>query len=118
MALPRVQPIVPIRQKQPFDDPDWLFEFKYDGFRGLCHLERGRCWFVSRNNNVLSRLNALCAQVAAEIGVNDAILDGEVIVADGTGRPQSTTFSAAPGWPATWLSTSSGSTAPTFALCR
>jgi bifunctional non-homologous end joining protein LigD len=32
-------------------------------------------------------LDALCDQVAAEIGVDDAILDGEVIVADGTGRP-------------------------------
>ena len=22
--------------REPFDDPDWLFEFKYDGYRGLC----------------------------------------------------------------------------------
>jgi bifunctional non-homologous end joining protein LigD len=86
MTLPRVQPIIPIRRKEPFDDPDWLFDFKYDGFRGLCYLERGR-WFMSRNSNLLDHLNALCAQVAAEIGVDDAILDGEVIVADVTGRP-------------------------------
>jgi len=39
MTLPRVQPIVPTRRKEPFDDPDWLFELKYDGFRGLCYLE-------------------------------------------------------------------------------
>jgi bifunctional non-homologous end joining protein LigD len=87
MALPRMQPIIPIGRKAPFDDPDWLFDLKYDGFRGLCHLERGRCWFMSRNSNVLSRLNELCAQVAAEIGVDDAVLDGEVIVANRTGRP-------------------------------
>jgi hypothetical protein len=37
MTLPRVQPIIPISSKEPFDDPDWLFEFKYDGFRGLLY---------------------------------------------------------------------------------
>ena len=36
MALPRVQPIIPTWRREPFDDPEWLFEFKYDGFRGLC----------------------------------------------------------------------------------
>src|SRR5215471_14470737 len=51
VALPRVQPIIPTRRKEPFDDPDWLFEFKYDGFRGLCYLERSRNRFISRNGN-------------------------------------------------------------------
>jgi hypothetical protein len=40
MTLPRVQPIAPTWHKEPFDDPDWLFDFKYDGFRALCYLER------------------------------------------------------------------------------
>ena len=87
MTLPRVQPIIPTL-RAPFDDPSWVFELKYDGFRGLRYLERGHCRFISRNGNVLGRLDALCDQVAAEIRVDDAILDGEVIVADETGRPQ------------------------------
>ena len=37
---------------------------------------------------MLGRLDALCDQVAAEIRVDDAILDGEVIVTDETGRPR------------------------------
>ena len=87
MTLPRAQPIIPTWRKEPFDDPDWLFDCEYDGFRALCYLEEGRCRFVSRNGNVLSRLDALCDQVATEIEVDDAILDGEVIAADETGRP-------------------------------
>jgi ATP-dependent DNA ligase len=55
VTLPRVEPIIPTWRKEPFDDPVWLFEFKYDGFRGLCYLEQGRCRFVSRNGKVLSR---------------------------------------------------------------
>ena len=49
---------------EPFDDPEWLFEFKYDGFRGLRYLEHGSCRFISRNGNVLSRFEALGDQVA------------------------------------------------------
>ena len=48
MTLPRVQPIIPTRRKEPFDDPGWVFELKYDGFRALCYLEQGRGRFVSR----------------------------------------------------------------------
>jgi bifunctional non-homologous end joining protein LigD len=89
VTLPRVQPIIPTWRKEPFDDPEWLFEFKYDGFRGLCYLdEQGRCRFVSRNGNVLSRFDALSDQVGRLLNVDEAIIDGEVIVVDERGRPQ------------------------------
>jgi bifunctional non-homologous end joining protein LigD len=88
MPLPRVQPIIPTRRKEPFDDPDWLFDFKYDGFRGLCYLERGRGRFVSRNGNAFGRFAALGAEVASVLEANEAVIDGEVIAADETGRPQ------------------------------
>jgi len=43
---------------------------------------------ASRNGNVLSRFEALGDQVSAALDVDEAVIDGEVIVADGTGRPQ------------------------------
>jgi bifunctional non-homologous end joining protein LigD len=86
--LPRVQPIAPIRRTEPFDDPEWLFDLKYDGFRGLCYLEQGRCRMISRNGNLMSRFTGLGDRIAAALGMGDAILDGEVIAADETGRPQ------------------------------
>jgi bifunctional non-homologous end joining protein LigD len=88
MTLPRIQPIIPTLRKEPFDDPGWLFDIKYDGFRALCYLERGCCRLVSRNGNNFRRFDALAAEVAAALRVDEAILDGEVIVADETGRPQ------------------------------
>ena len=39
--------------KQPFDDLEWVFEFKYDGFRALNYIEDGRSWFASRSGNYL-----------------------------------------------------------------
>ena len=68
MMLPRIQPIIPIRRREPFDDPAWLFEFKYDGFRGLWYFDRGRGRFLSRNGNLMSRFDALADQVAASLG--------------------------------------------------
>jgi bifunctional non-homologous end joining protein LigD len=88
MTLPRVQPIIPTWKKEPFDDPEWLFDFKYDGFRALCYLERGRCRFISRNGNVLSRFEALGDQLAGMLQIDEAIIDGEVVAVDETGRPQ------------------------------
>lgn len=96
MTLPRVQPIIPTWRKEPFDHPDWLFDVKYDGFRAACYIEHGRCRFVSRGGNIFTRFDALseqvasalCHQVVCELGVDDAILDGEIIAVDQTGRPQ------------------------------
>jgi hypothetical protein len=45
--LPRVQPIAPVRRAAPFDDPEWLFDLKYDGCRALCYLEQGSCRLMS-----------------------------------------------------------------------
>ena len=86
--LPRVQPIAPIRRPEPFDDPEWVFDLKYDGFRGICYLEQGHCRLISRNGNRMNRFAGLSDQIAASLDVDDAILDGEVIAADETGRPQ------------------------------
>ena len=36
----------------------------------------------------MTRFDALCEQVAATLDVDDVIMDGEVIAADETGRPQ------------------------------
>jgi len=60
----------------------------------MCYVENGRCSLVSRRGNVFTRFDALgeqvasalCRDVVSELGVDEAILDGEVIVADETGR--------------------------------
>jgi bifunctional non-homologous end joining protein LigD len=86
--LPRVQPIASVRRTAAFDDPDWLFDLKYDGFRVLCYLEQGRCHLVSRSGTPMHRFAGLGDRIATSLDVGDAILDGEVIAADETGRPQ------------------------------
>jgi ATP-dependent DNA ligase len=65
--------------KEPFDDPDWLFEPKYDGFRALCYLEQRRNRLISRYSNIMSRFDVLAGQVAAapEVGRRHPLRRGD-----------------------------------------
>ena len=63
--------------KQAFDDPEYLFELKHDGFRGLVYLQDGESSLVSRNLKNL-RFDSLKKSLA-ELPVKNAILDGEII---------------------------------------
>ena len=39
------------RKPAPFDDPEWVFELKYYGFRWLAVIQGGRCELISRNRH-------------------------------------------------------------------
>jgi bifunctional non-homologous end joining protein LigD len=85
-VLPLVEPVIPERLDRPFDDPAWLFEPKYDGFRGLLYVTRRDCHFRSKRGNVLRRFQELCHWVRQELPVKEAILDGEIVALDAEGR--------------------------------
>jgi bifunctional non-homologous end joining protein LigD len=36
----------------PFDDPGWVFEDKYDGFRMVAEIRRGKVALYSRNGKI------------------------------------------------------------------
>ena len=76
------------RLRTPFDDPDWLFEVKYDGFRALAFIEGGECRLVSRNDHTYKRFLDLQRVLPADIAAKDAIIDGELVVLDAEGKAQ------------------------------
>jgi len=86
VALPRVAPILPTIRRDPFNHPDWLFEPKYDGFRGVLYLSRTRCVLYSKRGNLMGRFQGLADQVRAELPRREVILDGEIIALDDEGR--------------------------------
>jgi hypothetical protein len=49
---------------------------------------------VSRNRNRFRHLDSLAAALAKRLRVKDAILDGEIICSDETGRPSSRCYAA------------------------
>jgi hypothetical protein len=42
-ALPTIEPVVPIPGSPPMHDPQWIYEPKFDGFRGV--LTRRATWY-------------------------------------------------------------------------
>ena len=64
--LPDVQPIIPTIRPAPFNDRAWLFEPKYDGFRGILYLTCESCTFYSKRGNTMTRFRELVKQVRAE----------------------------------------------------
>jgi len=72
--------------KEPFDNPDYIFELKHDGFRAIAYINNGECRLQSRNLRSLP-FKFLCASLGA-VAVPNAILDGEIIVLDGKGVSQ------------------------------
>ena len=58
-----------VSQPAPFDDPAWLYEIKYDGFRAFAVIERGQCRFISRNKFKLYGLRDLASALAREAGM-------------------------------------------------
>jgi bifunctional non-homologous end joining protein LigD len=71
----------------PFDDPGFIFELKYDGFRALAHVAGGECRLVSRNRNAFKTFPALSAAIAAAVP-HQAVIDGEIVHLGMDGRPQ------------------------------
>jgi bifunctional non-homologous end joining protein LigD len=47
----RDSPMRLLRIPEPFDDPEFIFEPKLDGFRALAHVRGHRCELVSRNGH-------------------------------------------------------------------
>jgi bifunctional non-homologous end joining protein LigD len=68
-------------------DGQWLYEIKFDGYRLLARLERGRATLFTRNGHDWSdRMKPLVEDLEAT-GVQSAWLDGEIVVLGARGVP-------------------------------
>lgn len=68
----------------PFDDPGWVFEDKFDGFRMVAKIEGGRVTLYSRNGKIISHSYHEVAK-ALEGVKGDAVIDGELVALDSAG---------------------------------
>jgi bifunctional non-homologous end joining protein LigD len=86
-VLPRIQPMHATRVAKPFDDPDYLFELKHDGFRVIAYIEHAECKLVSRNSNQFKSFVSL-KESLGKMTVQNAVRDGEVVCLDSNGVSQ------------------------------
>lgn len=72
--------------EKAFDDEDWIFEIKWDGYRAVADLRKKQPLFYSRNGiSFLSKFEKISQDF--ENQKHKMILDGEIVAYDENGRP-------------------------------
>ena len=80
VAIPaNMKPMLASLVDKPFDDPDWQFEVKWDGFRTMAFINNGKVELLSRNNKSFSE-KFYPIQSLLESWKFNAVLDGEIVV--------------------------------------
>jgi bifunctional non-homologous end joining protein LigD len=82
-----IHPMLATPSAKAFDDSDWLFEIKWDGYRAVAFIEDGRVRLVSRNQNDLTAQFPELGSLPQFVKAQRAILDGEIVALDEEGRP-------------------------------
>jgi bifunctional non-homologous end joining protein LigD len=86
-SMPDVlEPMLATLVDRPFDDPDWLFETKWDGVRTLAYLDEGQVRLVSRNHKAMAFRYPELAGLAEGVRAAQAVLDGEIVSLDDEGH--------------------------------
>jgi ATP-dependent DNA ligase len=65
----------------------WIFEIKLDGYRALALRGGNQTRILSRNQKDLGKKFQIIADSIAELAVQDAVIDGEIVALDDKGRP-------------------------------
>ncbi|UFH50986.1 DNA ligase D [Pseudomonas sp. KNUC1026] len=66
---------------------EWCYELKFDGYRMLARVEAGEVRLFTRNGHDWTAKLPAQAQALTQLGLNNAWLDGEMVVLDESGVP-------------------------------
>ncbi len=74
------------KPSEPFDSKDWIFEFKYDGTRGISYIKDGRLKIINRRMKEISERYPEFQSLPNSFDAKEIIVDGEIIV-EKEGKP-------------------------------
>ena len=81
-----IKPMLAQIHDEPFNNEEWIFEIKWDGYRAVAEVNRRAVRLYSRNG--LSFLGLYPAVAAALEKISeDAVFDGEIVVLNEQGKP-------------------------------
>lgn len=80
-------PMLATLVERPFDNPNWLFEIKWDGYRAICVArEDGSVSLTSRNGLDFLAQFAELADIGSAFKSLPIVVDGEIVSLDARGR--------------------------------
>ncbi|HEY4326093.1 MAG TPA: DNA ligase D [Mucilaginibacter sp.] len=74
-----IKPMLATLVDEPFDDPEWLYEVKWDGYRALGCVNKGEVELLSRNNKTFNDKFYPIYNIMKKWNIN-TVLDGEILV--------------------------------------
>lgn len=80
-----IKPMLATLVDEPFDNPEWIYEVKWDGYRALSYLNEKNVNILSRNNKSFNDKYYPLRQLLTKWNIN-AVLDGEIIVLNEKGQ--------------------------------
>lgn len=80
-----IAPMLAREADEPFSDPGWIYEMKWDGYRAVAEVNQSDVSLYSRNGNTFNASYPLVVDVLKQLNIN-AVLDGEIVVIDENGR--------------------------------
>ncbi|SEN03273.1 bifunctional non-homologous end joining protein LigD [Mucilaginibacter gossypiicola] len=89
----KLQPMKATLVREPFNDPGWLYEIKWDGYRALAVIQDNQAELISRNSISFDQFRPI-AEALGQWNVN-AVIDGEIVVLGEDGKSD---FSAIQNW--------------------
>ncbi|SAL03835.1 ATP dependent DNA ligase [Caballeronia arationis] len=73
--------------RRPPASGDWLYEIKFDGYRLMCRVEQGTAKLITRGGHDWTEKMRTLATAIDGLPVENAWLDGEVVVLTESGVP-------------------------------
>ena len=85
-AVPHYDPMLATLIDKPFDNREWIFEIKWDGYRAIAEINNDDVMLVSRNRASFNTRFPAIVEALKKMRIT-AVLDGEIVVVDTAGRP-------------------------------
>jgi bifunctional non-homologous end joining protein LigD len=79
-----IKPMLATLVNEPFDDPDWIYEVKWDGYRTLGFINKGEVQLLSRNNKDFNEKYYPLTKLLESWKLN-VVIDGEILVLNDKG---------------------------------
>src|SRR5688500_3142477 len=81
-----ILPMLATLVTHPVDEPGWLYEVKWDGYRALAYLQNGSVEIRSRNNKNFNEKFYPITNALQQWKIN-AVVDGEIVRVNEKGIP-------------------------------
>lgn len=81
-----IKPMLATLTEKPFDKKDWLYEIKWDGYRAISYLNKGKVNMLSRNQLSFNEKFDVIAAALQEWNAK-AVIDGEIVALNDEGNP-------------------------------